>query len=135
MPVATVLVLGELPEIIGIGGRQVTPAADDAIPLIARVCAEITRLSPTPPMVIVAEGESALLLPGVALAQRAARRPVLAYVLVDPVLPPVTEQWPDARVHVVGRAGFELRAAELRGWDVHEAGDIPGLVTRLATEG
>ncbi|MGI9135898.1 MAG: hypothetical protein ACR2JS_02410 [Candidatus Nanopelagicales bacterium] len=135
MPTATVLVLGELPEIVDIGGIEVVPSADGAIPLIARVCAEITRLAPTPPLVIVTQGELALLLPGIALAQRTARRSVLAYVLVDPVLPAVSEQWPDARVHVVGRAGFELRAAELRGWDVHDDGDLPGLVVGLAAEG
>lgn len=92
-------------------------------------------MAPIAPLVIVTEGDRSLLLPGVSLAQRAARRPVLAYVLVDPELPPVSEQWPDARVHVVGRAGFELRAAELRGWDIHDADDLPDLVTRFSTEG
>jgi hypothetical protein len=127
--VMNVMVLGEaqgIREVPGLDSLVVTrvlPPAGEA-PLAARVCAEITRLAPTPPMVIVAVGERATLLPAVALAQRAARRQVLAYVLIDPEYPAVSDAWPDARVHVLGSPGVDLRTAELRGW---ETGPVTGL--------
>ena len=134
MPIATVLTLGELPELAGLDALAVDPDDNESIPLIARVCAAITRLAPAPPLVIVAEGEWAELLPGIALAQRAARRAVRAYVLLDPVLPAVSEQWPDARVHALGRPGFDLRTCELRGWDTHQVSDLTGIVSRIRAE-
>ena len=121
--VTNVMVLGDAPGLDDLAVTRVLPPAGEA-PLAARVCAEITRLAPTPPLVIVAVGELATLLPAVALAQRAARRQVLAYVLIDPEYPAVSEGWPDARVHVLGSPGVELRTAELRGWET-------GLVTGL----
>ena len=134
MPIATVLTLGELPELADLQPIAVDPDDNESIPLIARVCAAITRLAPAPPLVIVAEGEWAKLLPGIALAQRAARRAVRAYVLVDPVLPAVSEQWPEARVHALGRPGFDLRTCELRGWDTHQVSDLTGIVSRIRAE-
>lgn len=107
----------------GLGSVPVVPPESEA-PLAARMCAEITRLSPVPPLIIVAAGAYASLLPAVSLAQRAARRRVLAYVLVDPEYPEVSEGWPDARVHVLGSPEFALRTAELRGW---ETGPVTGL--------
>jgi hypothetical protein len=121
--VTDVIVLGDVPGLDGLGIHVNVPATGDA-PLTARVCAEITRLTPTPPLLIVTEGAYSALLPAIALAQRAARRRVLGYVLIDPEYPPVTEAWPDARVHVLGSAGAELRTAELRGW---ETGSVTGL--------
>lgn len=121
--VTDVMVLGDA---AGLGDLEVThvsPAAGEA-PLAARICAEITRLAPSPPLVIVAVGQLAGLMPAVALAQRAARRQVLAYVLIDPEYPAVSEGWPDARVYVLGSPGVDLRTAELRGW---ETGPVTGL--------
>jgi hypothetical protein len=133
--VTNVMVLGEAPGIGEAEGFREAPGLDTLVvtrvlppageaPLAARVCAEITRLAPTPPLVIVAVGDLAALLPAVALAQRAARRQVLAYVLIDPEYPPVSEGWPDARVYVLGSPGVDLRTAELRGW---ETGPVTGL--------
>lgn len=121
--VTNVMVLGDAPGLDGLGVTPVVPPAGEA-PLAARVCAEITRLAPTPPLVIVAVGDLAGLLPAVALAQRAARRQVLSYVLIDPEYPAVSEGWPDARVFVLGSLGVDLRTAELRGW---ETGPVTGL--------
>ncbi len=126
--VTDVMVLGDAPDFGGLKVTQVTAPAGEA-PLAARVCAEITRLAPTPPLIVIAVGDQAVLLPAVALAQRAARRQVLAYVLIDPEYPAVSEGWPDARVHVLGSSGVELRTAELRGW---ETGPVTGLRDLIA---
>ncbi len=131
MPTATVLTLGVVPDLDALA---ILPGTDDSIPMIARVCSEITRMAPAPPLVIVATGEWAALLPGIALAQRAARRQVRAYVLVDPVLPEVSDQWPDARVHVLGSPGFDLRTAELRGWDTHRDVSAADVINGIRTE-
>ena len=88
--------------------------------LAARACAAITSLQPLPPITLVSFDEASLLLPAIAVAQRAAHRRVAGYVLVDPALPPVTESWPDAPVTVVtddtdSQASLHSR---LRGWVV-----------------
>ena len=130
--VTNVMVLGDAPGLDDLAVTRVLPPAGEA-PLAARVCAEITRLAPTPPLVIVAVGELATLLPAVALAQRAARRQVLAYVLIDPKYPAVSEGWPDARVYVLGSPGVELRTAELRGWETGQVTGLRDLILEILT--
>lgn len=129
--VTNVMVLGEAPGLDDLVVMRVLPPAGEA-PLAARVCAEITRLAPTPPLVIVAVGELATLLPAVALAQRAARRQVLAYVLIDPEYPAVSDAWPDARVHVLGSPGVDLRTAELRGWEIGPVTILRDLILQIS---
>ena len=91
----------------------------------ARTCSAINTLAPSPPLTFVAYGEAALCLPAVALSQRTAHRLVAEYVLVEPVLPPVTDSWPDARVTVVtdDTGSSASLQGRLRGWTVvtHEA--------------
>ena len=92
----------------------------------ARACSAINALAPTPPLTVVAFGETALVLPALALSQRTAHRRVMEYVLVDPRLPAVTESWPDARVTIVtddpeSPASLQGR---LRGWRVIEHADF-----------
>jgi hypothetical protein len=131
--VTNVMVLGDAPGLDDLAVTRVLPPAGEA-PLAARVCAEITRLAPTPPLVIVAVGDLATLLPAVALAQRAARRQVLAYVLIDPDYPPVSEGWPDARVYVLGSSGVDLRTAELRGWETGPVTELRDLLLEISTQ-
>lgn len=133
--VTDVIVLGDASGIhcqalAGLGAVAVIPPEGDA-PLAARLCAEITRVSPEPPLVIVAVGAHASLLPSVSLAQRAARRRVLAYVLVDPEYPEVSDTWPDARTYVLGSPAFGLRTAELRGWETGPLTELRDLVEEL----
>jgi hypothetical protein len=91
----------------------------------ARTCAAISALDPAPPLVIAAAGRAALQLPAVALAQRSAHRRVLEYVLLDPVIPTVSDAWPDARVTVVCDVDSEASLqSRLRGWDVLRVEDI-----------
>lgn len=131
--VTNVMVLGDAPGLDDLAVTRVLPPAGEA-PLAARVCAEITRLAPTPPLVIVAVGDLATLLPAVALAQRAARRQVLAYVLIDPDYPPVSEGWPDVRVYVLGSSGVDLRTAELRGWETGPVTELRDLLLEISTQ-
>lgn len=85
----------------------------------------------TAPLLLVLDGPRAAAAPRLGFAQRAARRAVAGYVLVDPVLPRVGEvaDWPDAPVTVVitSHADDEVRSgalqARLRGWSIVE-GDL-----------
>lgn len=88
--------------------------------LAARLCAAITALDPTAPLVIVVAGALARVLPAIALAQRSSHRRVAEYVLLDPVLPPVTDGWPDAPVTVVvdDETADASVQGRLRGWTV-----------------
>jgi hypothetical protein len=112
---ATVLVLDE-----------VEPAPGPPEALTARTCAAINALSPAPPLVLVAHGERVPLLPAVALSQRSSHRTVLGYLLIDPVLPAVTDSWPDAPVTVVSDDDWIVTQARLRGWDLIERDEVPG---------
>jgi hypothetical protein len=109
MSLGTVLVLAD---VIPVDGPEAA--------LAARTCAAVNLLDPEPPLVVVAHGAHALLLPPIALSQRRAHRLVVGYVLIDPELPPVSDGWPDAPVTVVtddpdSTASLQGR---LRGWTV-----------------
>jgi hypothetical protein len=68
--------------------------------------------------------------PAVGFSQRAARRGVSGYVLVDAAVPPAESRggdWPDAPVHYVASPAadpLEVNQARLRGWTVHEVPDV-----------
>ena len=102
------------------GVHVVEPVAGPPEALVARVCASISRAAPADPLVIVAVGTGALMLPGVALSQRSLHRRVAEYVLIEPAIPPVTDAWPDAPVIVLtdAPAGDASTLARLRGWTV-----------------
>ncbi|MEE2039204.1 hypothetical protein Q8791_18475 [Nocardiopsis sp. CT-R113] len=68
-----------------VGGDELPP---HAARYVARASLEINRLvAPDAPTALVAEGGTGPLLGAVGAAQRAAHRPVFAYVLVDAFLP------------------------------------------------
>lgn len=78
------------------------------------------------PLVVLARGEAARLLPALALSQRAAGRLVTGYVLVNAPSPAPSMDWPDAPVWWVatdvaqsGTADGAL-SARLRGFEVVE---------------
>jgi hypothetical protein len=99
------------------------PSAD-AAPLSVRACAAILQAGPVSPMLVVAVGSGASLLPAVALAQRTAHRAVAGYVLIEPDSDPSAQDWPDAPVLVVGvEGGAALHRARLRGWDTAVAAE------------
>jgi hypothetical protein len=81
------------------------------------------------PVVLVAAGDHCDDLPSVGWARRSARRPVGAYVLIDPTTTPVHRgqgdgDWPDAPVIVLtgnpetDEARAAVLQARLRGWTV-----------------
>lgn len=76
------------------------------------------------PVLLVAHGESGLMLPALGFAQRAARRGLHGYVFVDAVIPPAGTgggDWPDAPVTYIASPAATADAvqqAELRGWKV-----------------
>jgi hypothetical protein len=81
------------------------------------------------PIVLVLDGRAGVLAPALGFAQKAARRAVAAYVLVDAATPPAESRggdWPDAPVWFVATPAadeLEVNQARLRGWTVLPAGD------------
>ncbi|WP_067793964.1 hypothetical protein [Actinomadura formosensis] len=137
---------GELPRMLRSYGLDVlAPDVPDetGTRYIARASLAITANDPAAPLVLVARGAAGPLLPGIALAQRAAHRPIGGFVFVDADLPrrgghdhaapqndlPMAPDWPEApcgylRTHPDGAASSErdeaVREARLRGWPVAE---------------
>lgn len=99
------------PDVITIVVPFISPA-----PTAVQVCADIHQRNPRAPIVIVAEGDLAELLPSVALAQRSAHRAVAGYVLISPTLGPPGLDWPDAPVLILSSDDADERMAKLRGW-------------------
>jgi hypothetical protein len=105
----------------------------------ARVALEIAAADPVAPLLLVFVADASALAPHVGFAQRAARRSVGGYVMVDPVLPRpgVVSDWPDAPVTVIVTDGADedtrsaALGARLRGWDVVD-GDPASIITEIA---
>jgi len=100
----------------GLGVRLIDHSDGPDATRAARICANLNASPPDPPLIVVAVGGSARLLPAIALGQRAAHRLVRDYLLIEPELPPVSDGWPDAHVSVFSDA--DQRQARLRGWTV-----------------
>ena len=85
------------------------------------------------PLLLVVGGGAGELAPALGFSQRAARRSVAGYVLVDADVPAAESRagdWPDAPVHYIASPAADpahVTQARLRGWVVHE---IPGATTR-----
>ena len=103
----------------------------------ARVALDITASGAAPPLLLVLAGRWCANAPSLGFAQRSARRAIAGYVLVDPVLPPVGGDWPDAPVTVVvtPNADADTRSAalgaRLRGWEVIE-GEATDVIEQIA---
>ena len=158
-PHATAASWGDLPEMLRSYGLDVVaPDVPDATGprYIARVSLTITATDPVAPLVLVAHGAAGPLLPGIALAQRAAHRPVAGFVFVDADLPrrgqhdhaapedtlPMAPDWPEApcgylRTHADRSAtpnhDEALREARLRGWPTTEH-EPPATVAQSLSE-
>ena len=126
----TVLLLtddpGVLPVWEGWERLRIRPADGPASTFPARVCAAINAAAPTGPLIAVARGEWATLLPAVSMSQRSNRRSIAEYVLVDPVIPPVTDAWPDAPVSLFATEAnaAAARLGALRGWRVRPLAEL-----------
>ena len=80
------------------------------------------------PVLLVLGGSAGALAPALGFSQKASRRAVSGYVLVDAAVPPAESRggdWPDAPVHYLASPTadpLEVNLARLRGWDVTEVG-------------
>ncbi len=99
------------------------PTAD--IRWVAHVCSQLAQTAQ--PLVLVFYGETSVHAPAIGFSRKSLRRPAVAYVLVDPVMPQIGGEygdWPDAPVTVVitDAAGPNAKEASmqsrLRGWTV-----------------
>lgn len=82
-------------------------------------------------MLLVAYGGAGRMLAALGFAQKASRRRVLGYVFVEAELPKAgVQDWPDAPVTCIGER--EAVVAELRGWDVVPADDVPSRIRAVA---
>ena len=111
---------------------------------VAHLAIGLATRSATAPVLLVLGGAGGALAAAVGFSQRASRRGVSGYVLVDAAVPPAESRggdWPDAPVHYVASPAAdprEVTQARLRGWAVHEVPDaraatVAGVVTRIAT--
>ncbi|WP_344902083.1 hypothetical protein [Actinomadura meridiana] len=157
-PNATAAAWGDLPEALrSYGVHVITPDVPDATGprYIARASLTITATDPEPPLTLAAHGTAGPLLPGIALAQRAAHRPIAGYVFIDADLPrpqdqtendlPMPPDWPEApcaylRTHRDRSAPTNhdqaLREARLRTWpttDQEPPTTIPQALRNLLT--
>ncbi len=97
-------------------------AVDKSVPVI---CNEISGLDPVSPLLIVTNAQDASILPGIALAQRAAHRRIAGTVLVEPEKVSTSESWPESPVFVtISDSAPDRVAAALRGWNVLAAKTI-----------
>lgn len=91
------------------------------------------------PVVLVAHGDAARLLPALSLSQRSAHRLVTGYVILDaPATPAPSLEWPDAPVWWVASAAADAAVVEgalsarLRGFHVLEGVEEAAAVATAA---
>lgn len=98
---------------------------------VSHCALDLAALSADAQLLLVAHGDSARLVAAVGFSQRAARRQVVGYVLVEGDLPkPGTQDWPDAPVTYVGER--EATLAGLRGWEIVPGADIAAALRHIA---
>ncbi|MEU6033774.1 hypothetical protein ABZ801_00025 [Actinomadura sp. NPDC047616] len=149
-PHATAGMWGDLPEVLRSYGLDVvTPnvQGEDGTRYVARASLIIAATAPAAPLVLAGHGAAGPLLPGVALAQRAAHRKVGGYVFVDAELPrplthdhgvPMPPDWPEAPCGYLrtrsarGEHDRAMREARLRGWTVREQAPPAGVAQALS---
>jgi hypothetical protein len=118
-------------------GAQATDERLGIAAWVADQAIAITAAQVEGPLILVSSGEANRAVPALGFSQRASRRNVVAYVLVDGPLPDpsrVGTDWPDAPVvHVTSPDADRgpAAAARLRGWSTVE-GDPIAAVTAIA---
>ncbi|HSN05932.1 MAG TPA: hypothetical protein VLV82_01190 [Candidatus Angelobacter sp.] len=111
---------------------------------VAHLAVGLAARSATAPVLLVLGGESGAMAAAVGFSQRAARRAVSGYVLVDAAVPPAESRggdWPDAPVSYIASPAADplaVNQARLRGWDVREVADttpatVGAAVAEIAT--
>ena len=103
---------------------------------VADQAVAITGAQVEGPLIIVSSGPANRAVPALGFSQRASRRSIVGYVLLDGPLPDPSragQDWPDAPVLYVSASGTDdsTRAAQLRGWRTLQEDPISA-VTGLA---
>jgi hypothetical protein len=94
----------------------------------ARTCQRIAVSASNKNLIIIATGVACNQLPAIALAQRATRKQILGYQLLQPTLPPFTDSWPQAPITAYFPAGFTIpKEFALRGITIEEFSNLPEL--------
>lgn len=107
----------------------------DAQQWIAVVCKRISESGQAFQGVhLIAFGEAVNRLPDIAFAQRASRRIIYSYTLIDFIPERHFAEWPDAPVSVIITNPLSpiQQSAKLRGWEVQiiEPADLPVTLTK-----
>lgn len=118
----------------GYGVRIIAACPDDAggdLDLagayVAHCALQLAQDTDRQPVLLVAYGGAGRMVAALGFAQKASRRRVLGYALVEAELPKQgVQDWPDAPVTYIGDR--EATLAHLRGWEVLPADDV---ATRL----
>ena len=98
---------------------------------VAHCALDLAATTGRPPVLLVAQGGAGRMVAALGFAQKASRRRVLGYVLVDAELPKSgVQDWPDAPVTYIGER--EAVVAGLRGWDLLPADDVPARLREVA---
>ncbi len=121
------------------GWRVLSPYVDDPSPdddartqrshWVAHLSIALATGNAVAPVLLVVDGTAGAMAPALGFSQKAARRAVAGYVLVDAVVPSFDDRaldWPDAPVvYVASPEADEAQTtqARLRGWDVVEVPD------------
>lgn len=96
---------------------------------VAHNAMTLTAAQPQKPIMLVAFGAAGQLLAALGFSQKASRRPVASYVVVDGTIPKAgSADWPDAPVSYLHTEDATIegpaREAELRGWTVESSSDV-----------
>lgn len=84
---------------------------------VAHCALALAKIPGRPPTLLAAFGGAGRMVAALGFAQRAARRKVVGYALIEAELPTSgVQDWPDAPVTYIGER--EAVVAGLRGWDV-----------------
>jgi hypothetical protein len=100
---------------------------------------ELTAAQPQKPVLLVAFGAAGLLLAALGFAQKASRRPVAGYVVVDGSIPKAgSGDWPDAPVTYISTGQLadneHVRQAELRGWSIEKSDDVAAILREIVAD-
>lgn len=105
---------------------------------VAHIAIEVSRRSPEPPLLLVAQGDAGARMRALGFSQRASRHAIAGYVLIDATLPDTGHHdWPDAPVDVVMTPSADqavrkaARIAELRGWTCHRELDAAAVIRHI----
>lgn len=104
---------------------------------VAHNAITLTAAQPEKPVLLVAQGAAGALMPAVGFSQKASRRPVSGYVVIDGALPkPGAADWPDAPVTYVqttsdGATKDAAHQAQLRGWTVEKTQNAADVIRAI----